>query len=152
MTKDVSKVCDKKQCEVYDSKQNLIGKWNMKYIKHTYLLESFKSIKFDTNLFMDEMRRDFMARAIANYINKELPKLKLYRLVIEFIKSENTYRYPNNKSISIQSIEKYFSQINNKIDRDLIIKMCTEGYLSKSYHKVEITKKGFDLIKKIKNK
>ena len=104
MTKDASKVCDKKQCEVYDSKKNLIGKWNMKYIKHTYLLESFKSIKFDTNIFMDEMRRDFMARAIANYINKELPKLKLYRLVIEFIKSENTYRYPNNKSISIQSM------------------------------------------------
>jgi predicted transcriptional regulator len=58
----------------------------------------------------------------------------------------------DSKSRWKQSIEKYFSQINNKIDRDLIIKMCTEGYLSKSYHKVEITKKGFDLIKKIKNK
>ena len=150
MTKDASKVCDKKQCEVYDSKKNLIGKWNMKYIKHTYLLESFKSIKFDNNLFMDEMRRDFMARAIANYINKELPKLKLYRLVIEFIKSEITYRYPNNKSISIQSIEKHFSQTNNPINRDLIINMCSERYLSKSYHKVEIRKKGFELIK-IKN-
>ena len=84
-----------------------------------------------------------MAWVIVNFYNKELPKRKIFKVVIEFIESNSK----SSKSISIQSIEKYFSQINNKIDRDLIIKMCREGYLSKSYHKVEITKKGFDLIK-----
>jgi predicted transcriptional regulator len=89
-----------------------------------------------------------MAWSLVSFLNKELPNRKIFKLVVEFIQSNNK----SSKSISIQSIEKHFSQINNKIDRDLIIKMCTEGYLSKSYHKVEITKKGFDLIKKIKNK
>jgi len=139
---------DIKDNNVYGSGDKPIGKWKLKSVKYSSIYELLKPIKFHNNSSLDSLQRSNMAWGLVSFLNKELPKRKIFKLVVEFIQSNN---HPN-KSISIQSIEKYFSQINNKIDRDLIIKMCTEGYLSKSYHKVEITKKGFDLIKKIKNK
>ena len=140
---------DIKDNNAYGSGNKPIGKWKLKSVKYSSVYELLKPIKFHNNSsVLDSLQRSNMAWVIVNFYNKELPKRKIFKVVIEFIQSKNT----SSKSISIQSIEKYFSQINNKIDRDLIIKMCTEGYLSKSYHKVEITKKGFDLIKKIKNK
>ena len=139
---------DIKDNNAYGSGHKPIGKWKLKSVKYSLVYESLSQIKFHNNSSLDSLQRSNMAWGIVNFLNKELPKLKIFKVVIEFIQSNNK----SSKSISISSIEKYFSQINNKIDRDLIIKMCTEGYLSKSYHKVEITKKGFDLIKKIKNK
>jgi hypothetical protein len=135
---------DIKDNNAYGSGNKPIGKWKLKSVKHSSIYELLKTIKFHDNYSLDSLHRSNMAWGIVKLLNKELPKLKIFKVVLEFIQSNN---HPN-KSIHIQIIEKHFSQINNEIDRDLIIKMCTEGYLSKSYHKVEITKKGFDLIKK----
>lgn len=134
---------DIKDNNAYGSGNKPIGKWKLKSVKYSSVYELLKPIKFHNDSLFDSLQRSNMAWVIVNFYNKELPKRKIFKVVIEFIQSNSK----SSKSISIQSIEKYFSQINNKIDRDLIIKMCTEGYLSKSYHKVEITKKGFDLIK-----
>jgi predicted transcriptional regulator len=139
---------DIKDNNAYGSGGKPIGKWKLKSVKYSSIYELLKPIKFNNNSSLDSLQRSNMAWSLVSFLNKELPNRKIFKLVVEFIQSNNK----SSKSISIQSIEKHFSQINNKIDRDLIIKMCTEGYLSKSYHKVEITKKGFDLIKKIKNK
>ena len=128
----------------YGSGGKPIGKWKLKSVKYSPVYELLKPIKFHNNSSLDSLQRSSMAWGIVNFLNKELPKRVLYKSIVEFIKSNNK----SDKSISIQSIEKHFSQIDNKINRDLIIKMCTEGYLSKSYHKVEITKKGMELIKK----
>ncbi len=135
---------DIKDNNAYGSGHKPIGKWKLKSVKYSLVYESLSQIKFHNNSSLDSLQRSNMAWGIVNFLNKELPKLKIFKVVIEFIQSNNK----SSKSISISSIEKYFSQINNKIDRDLIIKMCTQGYLVKSYHSVEITKKGFDLIKK----
>jgi len=116
----------------YGSGGKPIGKWKFKSVKYSPVYESLKPIRFNNDSLLDSLQRSNMAWVIVNFYNKELPKRKIFKVVIEFIQSNNK----SSKSISIQSIEKHFSQIDNKIDRDLIIKMCTEGYLSKSYHKV----------------
>lgn len=128
---------------VYDSQNNVIGHWTLKSVKYSFVYEMLKPITFSDNPFKDSMHRKNSALNLVNLLNRQLPKKCLYRMVLEFIQSE----IKSKETISIVMIVKHFCNKSCKINRDLIVQMCKEGYLGKSYHKVSITKKGIDLIK-----
>lgn len=140
--------------EIKNELNNVIGTWKLKSVKYSYIYSIVSKIKFQNSSSVFNRYKEYhlisISLSLTLSINKILQKQKLeiankkkYLIVLNYIKSE----YVNRGYVKIPEVLKHFSSIDNIIDRQVILDMVNIKLLSKSYHKIYITKKGFEYMK-----
>ena len=127
----------------------IIGLWKVKSVKYQFIQSIVSELKYEGNPSLEEIVKRKQAYlftfALNNILRKSRVNMSKDRLYIAIIKQMASMDKKNNY-ITIPSIIKHFEQTNTPIDRQILLDMVQSKLLYKSYHKVMIIKKGFDLI------
>ena len=126
---------------------NLVGLWKLKSVKFEFIHNIISEFKGNISFISKDI--DYQAYVITfmfnNIIRKNQLKIendKNYLPVLNYIKSISN----KNDYVTIPSILKHFEQTDNPIQKQVLLDMVKLDFLSKSYHKVRIKKKGFEYI------
>lgn len=128
-----------------------IGLWKVKYVNYKFIHSIVSELKFVGNPSFEEIVKRNQAYLFTVFLNNILHKRRikivkdeLYISIIKHIESiSNTKEY-----VTIASILKHFQQTDNAIKKQVLLDMVKLDLLTKSYHKVRITKNGFEYINK----
>lgn len=134
--------------ELNDS-DKMIGLWKVKSVKYKFIHSIVSELKYEGNPSLEEIVKRNQAYlftfALNNILRKRRIKIvkdELYISIIKHIESiSNTNEY-----VTMASILKHFQQTDNPIQKQVLLDMVKLDFLSKSYHKVRIKKKGFEYI------
>ena len=137
---------------------NLVGLWKLKSIKFEFvhnIISEFETYTASTTASKENLsfisndinyKTYIFTSTFNNYIRKKQLKIeneKNYLPILNYIKSISN----KNDYVTIPSILKHFDTINTPIHKQVLLDMVKLDFLNKSYHKVKITKKGFEYIK-----
>lgn len=137
---------------------SIIGLWKLKKVKYNFIYDIVSKMKFEKQSKNFQLISPMtyhshialnLTYAINNLIRKERLEMSFrenYLMVLNYIDREKNKIY--DRYVSIKSLLKNFENINNSIDKQLILDMIKKDLLSKYYHKVRITRKGYEYIKK----
>jgi hypothetical protein len=144
---------------------NILGLWKLKNVKYSSIYDIVskmkiekpsKNFQFISPVSYHSLLALNLTCAINNLIRKKRLEMSFrenYLIVLDYIEREKTkkcgrYSYLTGEYVTIKSLLENFENINKSIDKQLILDMIKKDLLSKYYHKVRITRKGYEYIKK----
>jgi hypothetical protein len=142
--------------EIKDISDNVVGLWKLKSVKYKFFYNILLP-KYDENELKNYENKPFEFTKIGSQtynltcifnmiLRKKRLKIEEYKKYlpilnyIKLIAKKNDY-------VTIHSLLKHFNTTSTPIDKQVLLDMIKLKLISKSYHKVKITKIGFEYIK-----
>jgi hypothetical protein len=141
--------------EIKNISDNVVGLWKLKSVKYKFFYNIILP-KYDENELKNDENKPFEFTKIGS---------KTYNLTCIFntilrkkrLKIENNKNYlfilnylkliaKKNDYVTTHSLLKHFNTTSTPIDKQVLLDMVKLSLISKSYHKVKVTKKGFEYI------
>jgi len=129
--------------------ENTIGVWKLKSFKYDFIYSIISKCEYKGNPSLEKVYKRNQAYlytiALNNILRKKRIKVvkdELYISIIKHIQStSNSKEY-----VTIPSILKHFETTSTPIQKQVLLDMVKDNLLHKSYHKVQLKKKGFEYL------
>jgi hypothetical protein len=129
--------------------ENTIGVWKLKSFKYDFVYSIVSKYEYKGNPSLEQIYKRNQAHlytfALNNMLRKKRMKVikdELYKSIIKHIQSNSNL----NEYVTIPSILKHFETTSTPIQKQVLLDMVKANLLHKSYHKVQLKKKGFEYL------
>ena len=129
--------------------ENTIGVWKLKSFKYDFVYSIVSKYEYKGNPSLEQIYKRNQAHlytfALNNMLRKKRMKVikdELYKSIIKHIQSNSNL----NEYVTIPSILKHFETTSTPIQKQVLLDMVKADLLHKSYHKVQLKKKGIEYL------
>jgi hypothetical protein len=129
--------------------ENTIGVWKLKSFKYDFVYSIVSKCEYKGNPSLEQVYKRNQAYlytiALNNILRKKRIKVvkdELYKSIIKHIQSNSNL----NEYVTIPSILKHFETTSTPIQKQVLLDMVKADLLHKSYHKVQLKKKGIEYL------